>query len=145
LVQLIALEEWLCVSPSSLELPEPPGQWSCSPRARRGRIKVYQGVWKGEVMTDASLASLESSLAVNSGRPWVPSPSEVGAEEGEGRELARLTRFGPLLAAGPAQARRREKGGRERAARPRLQLGRQRRLDRAERESVKEIFSFSIF
>jgi hypothetical protein len=41
--------------------------------------------------------------------------------------------------------RAREEGGRKKVARPRPQLGRQCRLDRAEREKVKEVFLLFYF
>jgi hypothetical protein len=94
----------------------------------RRRKKLYQGVRKGEAMTYASLASSESSSAMNFGRLGVPSALEARAEEGEGRELVGPTRFGPWLRPGPTRDSLRERE-RERRVGPSEPLG-QFRWDR---------------
>jgi hypothetical protein len=74
----------------------------------------------------------------------VSSPSEVGAEEGEGREQARPTQLGlwPVLGRlRPSERREREKESSwaEAAAGPPVSV------DRAEREKVKEVFLLFYF
>jgi hypothetical protein len=109
---------------------------------RKGR--GFQGVQNGEVSLAVSLASSESSLLANSSRSGRHRHGWREQRRGKGESRPGRLGLGQGHSAGPARARRRDREGEE-AARPRPQLGRHRRLDRAETKKVKEVFSFSIF